>query len=98
MALEYLHKNNIVYRNLKPDNILIAENGHIKLSDFKLSKISDTEDLRSNSFTGDHSYLAPEIVNKLSYGKNADWYSLGVVLYEFSVGNLSLMRDRNGNL
>ena len=88
MALEYLHKNNIVCRDIKPDSILIAENGHIKLSNFGLSTLTVTEDLRSNSFTGADCYLAPEIFNQSSYGKNADWYSLGVVLYDFIVGSI----------
>lgn len=86
LGLEYLHKNGVIYRDLKPDNILVCENGHIKLADFGLSKMNVNEEFSSNSFCGTHAYLAPEIVSKLNYGKNVDWYGLGAVLYEFCVG------------
>ena len=76
----------MIYRDLKPDNILVCENGHIKLADFGLSKMNVNEEFSSNSFCGTHAYLAPEIVSRMSYGKNVDWYGLGAVLYEFCVG------------
>lgn len=62
LGLEYLHKNGVIYRDLKPDNILICSNGHIKLTDFGLSRMNVTDSFRSNSFCGTHAYLAPEIV------------------------------------
>ncbi|MED6167267.1 hypothetical protein PIB30_001163 [Stylosanthes scabra] len=116
LALEYLHTLNVIHRDLKPDNLLIGQDGHIKLTDFGLSKvglINSTDDLsapsfHNNGFLGDgeqkprhyskreerrkHSvvgtpdYLAPEILLGMGHGATADWWSVGVILYELIVG------------
>ena len=62
LGLEYLHENGVLYRDLKPDNLLMSPAGHIKLADFGLSKMNVDESYTSNSFCGTHAYLAPEIV------------------------------------
>ncbi|XP_029119205.1 probable serine/threonine protein kinase IREH1 isoform X1 [Elaeis guineensis] len=119
LALEYLHSLRVVHRDLKPDNLLIAHDGHIKLTDFGLSKvglINSTDDLSGPAVSGtslygedepqvspsDHlnqrerrkkrsavgtpDYLAPEILLGTAHGASADWWSVGVILFELIVG------------
>ncbi|KAL8474451.1 hypothetical protein ACS0TY_031065 [Phlomoides rotata] len=117
LALEYLHSLRVVHRDLKPDNLLIAHDGHIKLTDFGLSKvglINSTDDLsgpavsgtslmeedepplsasehqeerrKKRSAVGTPDYLAPEILLGTGHGFTADWWSVGVILFELIVG------------
>jgi serine/threonine protein kinase len=71
---------------LKPENIVIDESGHLKLTDFGLSKENVDDDYLSTSFIGSHAYLAPEVIKEQPHGKSIDWYGLGALLYEFLVG------------
>ena len=88
LAIEYLHKKNYIYRDLKPENILIGKDGHIKLTDFGLSKILNKNQNKTYSLVGTFQYLAPEIfINKEEgYDKNCDWFSFGVVMFELFCG------------
>ncbi|PIA26624.1 hypothetical protein AQUCO_09100055v1 [Aquilegia coerulea] len=119
LALEYLHSLRVVHRDLKPDNLLIAHDGHLKLTDFGLSKvglINSTDDLsgpavsvttllgeeeselsvsehlnqrerrQKRSAVGTPDYLAPEILLGTGHGTTADWWSVGVILFELIVG------------
>ena len=83
-VLDYLHNKNIIYRNLKPENILINSNGYIKISDFELSKL--IEDDRTYTMCGTPGYLAPEIILNKGYGLSVDWWAFGILLYEMICG------------
>jgi len=85
MALGHLHGLGVIYRDLKPENILLDDNGHVCLTDFGLSKdVSPTE--KAHTFCGTPEYLAPEIVTGAGHDKAVDWWSLGILLYELTVG------------
>jgi len=85
LALEYLHKSGIVYRDIKPENILLDEDGYLKLIDFGMAKIlRDGEE--TNSFCGTAEYLAPEIITGEGHNMMADWWSYGTLIYEMLFG------------
>jgi len=86
LAIQELHNSEIVYRDLKPDNIVIDADGHALLTDFGLSKEGIKESEYTQSFCGSVAYLAPEVLRKSGHGKSVDWYLLGTLLYEMLVG------------
>ena len=87
LAMKDLHSRNIIYRDLKPDNVVICNDGHISLIDFGMAKTEISEVQRgAKTFCGSVMYLAPEMLKKVGHGQALDWYLLGVLLYEMLVG------------
>ena len=87
--VNYVHRKKVIYRflilffrDLKPENILIDENGNVKLIDFGFAKFLD--DGKTYTLCGTHTYMSPEIINGKSYGKEADWWAFGVILYQMA--------------
>ena len=88
-AIRCLHQNGVIYRDLKPENVLLDSNGNLKITDFGLSKVgldSNDKNARTYSFCGTPEYLAPEIIMGIGHDKSVDWWSLGALLYEMLSG------------
>ncbi|SBS84160.1 cAMP-dependent protein kinase catalytic subunit (PKAc), partial [Plasmodium malariae] len=83
LIFEYLQSLNIVYRDLKPENLLLDKDGFIKMTDFGFAKVVDT---RTYTLCGTPEYIAPEILLNIGHGKAADWWTLGIFIYEILVG------------
>ncbi|KAF7295958.1 AGC/PKA protein kinase [Mycena kentingensis (nom. inval.)] len=83
LALNYLHGLGIIYRDLKPENVLLNHDGHIKVADFGFAKAVDTT---TWTLCGTPDYLAPEVVRQQRYNKSVDWYALGILTYEMLFG------------
>jgi len=87
LALEYLHSLDIVYRDLKTENVMLDREGHVKLIDFGLSKTDMKDDTLTHTFCGTVEYMAPEVILKEpGYGKPADWWSFGVFTFDLLTG------------
>ncbi|KAK0146704.1 Serine/threonine-protein kinase N2 [Merluccius polli] len=86
LGLEFLHTNNIVYRDLKLDNLLMDADGFVRIADFGLCKEGMAHGDRTSTFCGTPEFLAPEVLTENNYTRSVDWWGLGVLIYEMLVG------------
>mmetsp|Transcript_5394 Transcript_5394/g.7927 ORF Transcript_5394/g.7927 Transcript_5394/m.7927 type:complete len:321 (+) Transcript_5394:58-1020(+) len=84
-ALDYCHKKHVIHRDIKPENLLVGAHGEIKIADFGWSVHAPTS--RRNTLCGTLDYLPPEMVEGREHDEQVDVWSLGVLLFEFLVGN-----------
>jgi protein kinase A len=83
LIFQYLHSKGVVYRDLKPENLLICTKGYLKLTDFGFAKVVD---VRTWTLCGTPEYIAPEILLNKSHSKPVDWWALGILIYEMLAG------------
>lgn len=86
MTLDFLHNAGVIYRDLKMENILLDENGHVQLIDFGLSKWL-SHGCKAQTICGTLQYMAPEILSLEPYTHAVDWWSLGIIMYALLVGS-----------
>lgn len=88
LALEYLHSKGVIYRDLKPANVLIDSQGHVRLADFGLAKAIGETEQSVSTMVGSPAYISPEILARENISKAADLYAFGIVMHQLLTGEL----------
>lgn len=96
LALGYLHSKGIVHRDLKLENVMVDQDGYLRLIDYGMAKMLK-DDQEAQTFCGTSEYLAPEIISKIGYDKSVDWWALGILMYEMLIG-VTPFFNKNRNL
>lgn len=86
LALEYIHSKNIIHRDLKPENIVFEESGYVRVTDFGVARKRKEEN--SDETSGTPGYMSPEIICRMNHSFEADFFALGVIVYELMFGTV----------
>ncbi|CAM9458233.1 unnamed protein product [Chrysoparadoxa australica] len=86
----YIHSQDIIYRDLKPENLLLDSDGFLKITDFGYAKVVN---FKTYTLCGTPEYIAPEVLLNKGHGKGVDWWTLGILVYEMVVGQPPFLHD-----
>ena len=81
-----MHANNIIHRDIKPENLVLDKKGYVKITDLGIARVFRTEN--SSDTSGTPGYMAPEVMCRMNHSFTADFFALGVIIYEFMLGKV----------